>query len=210
MGGVTAGSPPGGAPHRAELRQRHRRTQAGGESGVWLLRRQGWKLPGDDGLGGCGTAGAASRRTPQPGHPARLLAPSPTRHRRPRASQQARLQSRGAPTPPQRAVRKFVPYQCPLPGAREHNPLRTVPGCGLPQRHWASATQFGRRRWQNGVDGGARGGGVSARTQAQKASLEPREPRGRGGAAAEARRGASSRLGDPLRRACIAPARYFR
>lgn len=55
----------------------------------------------------------------------------------------------------------------------------------------------------------APGGGARARTQAQKESLGRREPRGRGGAAAKSRRGASGRLGDPVRHACTAPARYF-
>lgn len=55
----------------------------------------------------------------------------------------------------------------------------------------------------------APGGGARARTQAQKESLGRREPRGRGGAAAKSRRGASGRLGDPVRHACTAPAGYF-
>lgn len=51
-----------------------------------------------------------------------------------RTSQQSPAAEAQGPTPPRRAARTYSPYRPPLPGAREHNPLRTVRGSGLPHR----------------------------------------------------------------------------
>lgn len=70
----------------------------------------------------------------------------------------ARLQERGAPRL-QRVAETSLPYRRLLPGVREHSPLRTVRGSGLPQRYRANTPQLAWRRRRNGSDGGARGAG---------------------------------------------------
>lgn len=124
-------------------------------------------------------------RTPQSGTP-HGCSPFPAPATAARASQQSPAAEPRAPTPRQRAVRKCCPYQPPLPGAREHKPLRTVRGSGLPHTLRASEPQLARRRRQNGFDGGARGRGQCAYAGAERARAEgaPREGRGRGSVAA--------------------------
>lgn len=133
-------------------------------------------------VGASGSASAACQttRTPQSGHPARRLDPSPTRHRRPRFATKPAAEPRG-PTPSQRAARKSFAYRPPLPGAREHRPLRTVRDSGLPRGHPASAPQLASKRpRRNGSGGGARGAG-SVRVRRRRKRAWAVAPRGGAG-----------------------------
>lgn len=162
--GVTAGSPPGHAPPFTQRQQRLRRAQAGGGSGVWLLRSRELSIAW--GRGGTGLhrglgqrrRGAASSTQPAIREPGGRLAPSPTRHRRPRFATKPGCGS-AEPHAPQRVAKTSLPYRRPIPGVREHSPLRTAGGRGLRQKHPANTPQLAWRRRRNGSDDGARGAG---------------------------------------------------
>lgn len=182
--GATSGSPPDDSPPFTEGPQRHHCTQAGGGSGVWLLPGQGWKLLGEVLWPRAAQAlPAKPHAPPKSPHPARRLHPSPTRHRRPRFTTKPAAEPRG-PTPSQPAARKSFPYLPPLPGAREHSPLRTVRDSGLPRGRPASAPQLASKRpRRNGSGGGARGAGsarVRRRRERAWGGRRPEEGRGRG------------------------------
>lgn len=100
-----------------------------------------------------------TRRAPRPfPHP-----PPP-----PALRNKARLQERGPPHP-QRVAKTSLPYRRPLPGVREHSPLRTARGHGLPQRHSVNTPQLAWRRQRNGSDGGAgRAGSVRVRMRTKR------------------------------------------
>lgn len=183
--GASAGSPPGDSPPFTEQPQRHHCTQAGGGRGVWLLPRQGWKLLGEVLGPRAAQARCAKRHAPRnPGtrRGGSTLPPPPTAAAA-RASRQSRLQSRGAPRRPNGQQGSLSPtgLRCLVPGSTALlGPSVTSAFLGDARQAHLNLHRSGRGEMAPAA-AAAPGGGVSARTQAQKASLGPRAPGGRAG-----------------------------